>query len=113
MARLCIRVRPNPNTTDPSLDVLRTQEGDVVCIASDDHVFSRGERACGQYRFIDVPDATESELEHLVKSIVDARGQIVQRRELGLLMSALEDGTWKGRTSATKAQVDLITVTKI
>ena len=113
MARLCIRVRPNPNTTDPSLDVLRTQEGDVVCIASDDHVFSRGERACGQCRFIDVPDATESELEHLVKSIVDARGQIVQRRELGLLMSALEDGTWKGRTSATKAQVDLITVTKI
>jgi len=113
MARLCIRIKPNPNTTDPSLDVLRTQEGDVVCIAPDNHVFSRGERACGHYRFIDVPGATERELEHLVKSIVDARGQVIQRRELGLLMSALDDATWKERTTATKVEIDSITVTKL
>ena len=32
MSRLCIRIQPNNNPDDPTLDALRTQMGDVVCI---------------------------------------------------------------------------------
>lgn len=112
MAILCIRILPNPNTTDPSLDVLRTQEGDVVWVAEDDHVFSFAELNCGQYRFIEVP-GSQSDWIHLVESEVDVQEKTVRRRIRALDKSVLKGDIWKNKKTATKAEIDSITVTQI
>lgn len=111
MAKLCIRILPNPNTTDPTLDVLRTQEGDVVWVAEDDHVFSLGELNCGQYRFIDVP-GIQADLIYLMEPVVDADEQMIARRKLTLDSSALKTAFWSEKTTATKNELDSITLTK-
>jgi hypothetical protein len=113
MARLCIRILPNPNTTEPSLNVMRTQEGDVVCIVDDGHAFSFGELNCGHYRIIDIPGVPPADLANLVESVFDADGAtILRRRRFTLLITVLNSGPWKNRTTATKAQIDSITTDK-
>lgn len=112
MARLCIRVTPNPNTSDPSLDGLRTQEGDVVCIVPDGHVFSLAELTCGQYRILDLPGVPEEELIHLVESRADANGKTIARRTRGLNLAVLTSPAWRDRTSASKAELAALTRTK-
>ena len=112
MARLCIRIKPNLNTTDPSLDVLRTQEGDVVCVKEDGHVFSHGELNCGQYRFIDVPGAVPADLAILIKPSFDAGRNLIRKRSAHLDPAVLSGVAWRTVTTATKAQIDSITVVK-
>ncbi len=65
MAVLCVRVADNRHPTDPSLDALRTQPGDVVEVVADGHAFSAGELGCGQYRFVSVPGVDPAEFDHL------------------------------------------------
>jgi len=114
MARLCIRITPNPNTTDPSLDVMRPQAGDVVCVVENGHVFSKAELGCGHYRIIDVPGATQAAMIGLIESSFSAdEGTMLRVRKRGLDAIALKNGVWKNRTTATKAQIDSITVTKV
>jgi len=113
MARLCIRVAPNDHPTDPELNKLRTQPGDVVCIVNDDHQFSQGELNCGQYRIIDVPGVPQIELIYLCKQHVDdVEGNPIQRRLWSLDAAALRVGQWRDRTSATQAQIDAIVITR-
>lgn len=109
MAKLCIRITPNPNATDPSLDALRTQEGDVVCIVGDGHVFSHAELTCGQYRILDLPGVPEVELIHLVESRTDANGTMIARRTQALDLAVLKNPLWRDRISATKAEVVALT----
>lgn len=114
MARLCIRITPNNNPSDPSLDVMRTQLGDVVCIKEDGHVFSKGELDCGHYRIIDVPGVSAGALVSLTTSKFDATGAIMTAlRSFTLDKTLLNSGAWKTRTIATKSQVDAITVVKV
>lgn len=114
MARLCIRITPNPNATDPSLDVMRTQAGDVVCVTEDGHVFSFGELNCGQYRFINVPGVPQADLINLIESVFSADEATMTRvRKVTLPISILSAGVWKNRTTATKAQIDSITTVKV
>lgn len=113
MARLCIRILPNPNAAEPALDVLRTQEGDVVCIVDDDHKFSFGEENCGQYRFIDVPGVSQGDLIHLVEHEEDADGTMLQRRKRSLDKTVLRDDEWKDRKVATREQIESIVRVKV
>ena len=113
MARLCIRILPNLNTTEPKLDVMRTQAGDVVCVVDDGHQFSFGELNCGQYRFIDVPGVSQAELINLVESVFDVdEATMLRVRKVTLPIAILSAGVWKNRTTATKAQIDSITTVK-
>lgn len=113
MARLCIRIAANNHPTDPSLDALRTQPGDVVCIVDDGHVFSKCEMTNGQYRIVDVPGVTQDQLASLVEQVYAAdEATLLKRRRLALDITALKTGAWKTRASATKAQIDAITITK-
>ena len=112
MARLCIRIQDNFNPSDPSLNAMRTQLGDVVCVEDDGHVFSAAERNCGQYRFIDVPGVSQEMFNDIVAAKQDAQGNMVARRIKGLDSLVLKSGAWAGKVTATKAQIDLITVTK-
>lgn len=111
MAKLCIRVTPNPNTTDPKLDSLRTQEGDVVWVAEDDHVFSFGELNCGQYKFVDIPGKQEDFI-YLMEPVVDIDETMIAIRKLSLDSSALKTVFWSDKTAATKTELDSITITK-
>ncbi len=112
MARLCVRVADNRHPTDAKLDALRTQIGDVVCIVDDGHVFSAAERNCGQYRFIDVPGVSQEALLALVASKFDANSVMTARRIVSLDATALKSGAWSSKTTATKTQIDAITITK-
>lgn len=112
MARLCIRVAPNAHPTDPTLTPLRTQPGDVVAVVEDGHVFSAGERTSGEYRIIDVPGVAEAALTHLIEHVTDAEGDLARVRRLTLNAAVLGVGPWKNRITATKAQIDSITVTR-
>lgn len=119
MARLCIRITPNNHPTDPSLDAVRTQIGDVVCVTEDGHIFSKGEMECGQYRIIDVPDTTPADLVHLTEPQVsfssitlNTNEAIKAARKFTLDIAKLKTGGWKNRTAATKAQIDAITIAK-
>ena len=111
MARLCIRLTNNDHPTDPTLTPLRTNEGDVVCLVDDGHVFSFAELNNGHYKIMDVPDATQEDLVHLVASVEDADGTMVKRRNLEI-DTALLKGAWKNKTSATKAELDANTKVK-
>ena len=113
MARLCIRIVPNPNSTDPSLDVMRTQEGDVVCVTEDGHVWSKMELACGQYRFIDVPGVSQEAMIGLIASTFDTDEKMLRLRAVTLNIAALKTGAWKTRKTATKEQIESITVVKV
>jgi len=113
MARLCIRILPNPNTADPSLDVMRTQPGDVVAVAEDGHQFSFGELNCGQYRFIDVPGIPQADMINLIESVFDVdEATMLRVRKVTLPIAELSAGVWKNRTTATKAQIDSIATVK-
>jgi hypothetical protein len=109
MARLCIRIAPNDHPTDPSQNALRTRPGDVVEIGEDGHVWE-GETAGGQYRFIDVPGVSRESLLNLMSPVRDGAGRMTRRFTATLDISVLNNVTWIGRTSATKAQVDAITI---
>ena len=111
MARLCIRTAPNGHPTDPQLDLLRTQPGDVVEVVADDHVFSLAERTNGQYRIIDVPGVPASEFLHLKEPLLSAdEVTIMRRRGRGFNLNVLNSPAWSNRASATKAQIDAITI---
>lgn len=112
MARLCIRITNNDHPTDPSLTPRRTNEGDVVCLVDDSHVFSFAELNNGHYRILDVPGVPQEDLGHLVTHAEDAQGRMTKRRTQNLDPIALKNPTWSGRTSATKGQLATITRTK-
>ena len=109
MARLCVRVKNNDHPTDPTLTPLRTNEGDVVCLVDDDHVFSFAELNNGQYRIIDIPGVPQEDLLHLVASSKDAEGRTIKRRTKTLDPLVLKGPIWTGKNSATKAELDVIT----
>ena len=109
MARLLIRIAPNSNPSDPSLDALRTQPGDVVCIVEDDHVFSECERLNGQYRIIDVPGVSANDFNELLIPVLDVNGMLMKLRSKTLDFTALK----VGMTTATKAEIDSLTVIKV
>ena len=115
MARLCIRIAPNSHPTDPTLDAMRTQMGDVVCVVDDHHQFSKGELECGQYRVIDMPGVAQVELNHLVASAFDPgdESKMLRRRAVTLDAIALKTGAWRAATKATKAQIDAITIARV
>lgn len=114
MCRLCIRITPNPNLSEPALDVMRTQAGDVVAVTEDGHVFSFGELNCGQYRFINVPGEPQAALINLIESVFAADESTMTRvRKVTLPISVLSTGVWKNRTTATKAQIDSITTVRV
>ena len=112
MARLCIRIAPNAHPTDPLLDALRTQEGDVVCLVDDGHVFSQAELTNGQYRILNLPGVPQEDLVHLVTPVEDTEGTMVKRRAHSLDPVALQNVAWQGKTGATQAELATITVTK-
>lgn len=112
MARLCVRILDNVNPSEPSLNALRTQKGDVVCIVADDHVFSQAELTCGHYRILDLPGVTEEELIHLVESRTDADGHMTARRTQHLDLAVLKSPAWRDRPSAAKAELAILTRTK-
>lgn len=112
MARLCIRLTPNPNPSDPSLDVFRTQAGDVVCLVDDNHVFSHAELNNGHYRILDVPGVPQEDLVHLVTPVEGADGTMLKRRAQSLDPAALKVGIWVGKAETTVAELDTITSVK-
>lgn len=112
MARLCIRIAPNDHPTDPTLTPLRTQEGDVVCLVDDSHVFSHAELNNGQYRIIDLPGVPQEDLLHLVTPVDDGDGKMLKRRAVELDTTVLKS-TWTGKNTATKAELDAITKAKV
>ena len=112
MAHLCIRVLPNQGVT-PELNRLRTQEGDAVAIQEDGHAWSKSELTCGQYRFLEIIDATQKDLDYLVESELDADEQMVGRRLLTLNMATLQSGGWANRKSATQAQLDTLVIPRV
>lgn len=123
MARLCIRIAPNNHPTDPKLDALRTQVGDVVCIVDDEHIFSEAEMNCGQYQFVDVPGVPQGDLINLCTAVADADGNIIARRSLAIDLAALDNTTSSKATGAvidgsalstfTKADIDAVTIAKV
>lgn len=113
MARLCIRITPNPNLSNPSMDALRTKVGDVVCLVDDSHIFSVAELTCGHYRFIDVPGVSQEDLVHLVTPVKDKNGRMTKRRAQSLDPAALKAGIWVDKDSATISELDLITSVKV
>lgn len=114
MARLCIRILANNHPTDPLLDMLRTQIGDVVSIQEDGHVWSQGELRCGQYRFLDIPGVPQADLISLIESVFDAKDEsvLIRVRARTLNAAVLMSPAWKTRTTATKAQLDALTVAR-
>lgn len=108
MARLCVRIVPNPNPSDPAMDDLRTQEGDVVFIVDDSHVFSHAELNCGHYRIIDVPGIPQEDLIHLMDSEYEADGKMKNRRIDELDKAILKSPEWIGKRNATKAEIAAI-----
>ena len=111
MARLCIRITPNDHPTDAALTPLRTNEGDVVCMVDDNHVFSVTELNCGHYKIVDLPGVPQEDLVHLVASVEDANGTMTKRRAVGLDKAILK-GSWKNKASVTKAELDAVTKVK-
>jgi hypothetical protein len=112
MARLCVRIRSNSHR-DPDLNVMRTQEGDVVEIQEDGHAWSPAELACGEYRFLDVPGVPAADLAALVAPVVDVDQRVVRRRAATLDAAVLKAGEWSARTTATKTQLATITVARV
>jgi hypothetical protein len=127
MARLCIRIAPNDHPTDPSLTPLRTRPGDIVEIREDGHVWRLNNQdnlgpasVCGQYRFVDVP-GQESNWTYLKESVlygevfpefIGREQEMYRRRRVCLDPAALSSGPWRTRTSATRNQIEAITVTR-
>ena len=111
MAILVVRILPNEHPTDTALTPLRTAPGDVVEIVEDDHQFSQGERNCGHYRFITVAGIGSEQFLALKASRFDVNGNMTRRRDKALDSTVLQT-TWVGQTTATKAQVDAITITR-
>ena len=108
MARLVIRVLPNAHPTDPALTPLRTQEGDVVEIVDDDHVF-RPSIFNGHYRILDVPGVPQEELVHLKAHVEDAQGKITKRRAQMLDITVLPVHAQRDSITMTKAQIAALT----
>lgn len=106
MARLCIRITNNDHPTDPSLTPLRTNEGDVVCLVDDGHVFSAAELVCGHYRIVDLPGVRQEDLLDLVEHAEDAEGKMVKRRVKNLDKDVLKSPVWINKATATKAELD-------
>ena len=112
MARLCIRIAANNHPTNAALTPLRTRPGDVVALVDDGHVFSDCERNNGQYRIIDLPGVPQEDLVHLVTPRFDANNVMTRRYNQTLDISAISAGAWRNRTSATKAQIDAVTIAR-
>jgi hypothetical protein len=112
MARLCIRIANNDHPTNAALTPLRTRPGDVVEMCEDGHEWRPGELNCGQYRFVDLPGVPAADLVHLKTAVHDANGVMVRRFNQTLDISALNAGAWRTRTSATRSQIDAITITR-
>ena len=112
MSRLCIQITPNNHPTDPSRDPFRVQAGEIVCIEEDGHEWSKGELACGQYKFIDVSGVAQADMIRLIAAKLDADGNKIGIRRLSLNLAELKSNGWKNRTTATKNQIDSITIEK-
>jgi hypothetical protein len=112
MARLCIRIAPNDHPTDAALTPLRTRPGDIVEMKEDGWVWRPGELNCGQYRFVDVPGVSEATLAHLMAARFDANGVMTHRKDMTLDIAVISTGPWSNRTTATKAQIDAVTITR-
>ena len=112
MARICIRVLSNNHPIDSSLDLFRTQLGDVVCVQPDGHVWSAAELNCGQYRFIEVPGIAAGVFDYLVIGRFDAEETLLRIRNVGIDVTVLGTGSWRNRTTATKMQIDAIVIVK-
>lgn len=112
MARLVIRILPNDHPTDPSLTPLRTHEGDVVELVDDGHVFSQAELTNGHYRILDLPGVPQEELVHLKAHVEDAQGRMTKRRNQSLDLTVLKMPAWRDRTTATKAEIAVLTRNK-
>lgn len=105
MARLCIRIAPNNHPTDPSLDVMRTQTGDVVCVVEDGHKWSDPELNCGQYKFIDMPGVPPEKLLYLMEHVEKSDTVIIARRKVSLDVVALKTIDEKEATESDIAAV--------
>jgi hypothetical protein len=112
MARLCIRILSNDHPTDAALTPLRTRPGDIVEMKEDGWVWRPGELNCGQYRFVDVPGVPCEDLLHLFVSRFDANGVMTHRKDMTLDIGVISTGQWRNRTTATKAQIDAVTITR-
>jgi hypothetical protein len=113
MARLCVRIAANDHPTDAALNDLRTHEGDVVVVMPDTHQFSQAELTNGQYRILDLPGVPEEEMSYLMAPIEDGAGTMTKRRAVKLDETVLKSPTWEGKTSATKAEIEALTVVKV
>jgi len=82
MARLCVRITKNDHPTDPSLTPLRTNEGDVVCVMGDEHVFSHAEMNNGHYKIVEMPGVPPEDVIRLMAHEEDADGKMVKRRKV-------------------------------
>ena len=109
MPIIAIRIVANAGSTQAQTN-LRTQPGDVVWVAKDDHQFSAAEKNCGHYRFITITGCATKDLANLVTSLMDANGVMTKRRTFRLSPSVLSNATWANVKTATKAQLDLIVV---
>ena len=113
MARLCIRVSTNQHPTDSTLNPFRSQLGDVVVIQPDGWVFSPAELNCGQYRVVDVAGVAPSVFHSLLNSVFDAGGIMTARRAFRIEPTIINNAVWKVKFTATKTQIDLVTVTAV
>lgn len=111
MARLCIRVTANDHPTNAALTPLRMRPGDVVEIKPDGWEWCKGELNCGQYRFIDVPGVAEGDLVHL-KTPRYSGSTMTRIRNQCLDTAELNKVAWVGKSTATKAEVDAVTITR-
>ena len=111
MARLCIRTAANDHPTNAALTPLRTRPGDVVEIKPDGWEWRPGELNSGQYRFVDVPGVAEGDLVQL-KTPRYSGTTMTRIRNQCLDATLISQGAWIGRTSATLAQIDAVTITR-
>lgn len=100
--KVCVRLLPN--------SVGRSQPGDFISIVGPTHVFSAAERNCGQYRFLDVTDATESQVAQFAATKADAEGRILAFRAAGIDWAILDGLIGAGGTTVTKAQLQAAAV---
>lgn len=107
MVVACIQVAPNNHPTDPTLDPMRFQVGDVVSVVEDGHVFSEAEKNCGSYRFVTVTGAAANDLDPLVAERMED-DIVLARRNLTLDSMALENLP----ASVTLAELQSITVVR-
>lgn len=106
MARLLVRVTDNFHPTDPSLDPLRSQVGDVICVTEDKHEFSYGELFSGEYQVIEIPGVKAEALAYLCEHVEDDTGKITQVRTTGIDLKAADEIKLPEYTKEIKEVID-------